>query len=327
MKRKDSEDFLGVEFEGTEIEILISEEESESYRETALLDKIADFSITNKDSIDYVKKYTDCLNELDQCYKDNYRHRYSVISKYVYSKNQAEQETSQYAAAGCEELMNDISADKLLSEEEKEMYVSKLVKIKDHIDLELFHENVQEKTAALLETKIREESKKMQEVSQKSAVQQREMKDAAEQLVSTQKKLDNTEMGYISTLGIFAGIVMAFSGLFSLTTNLFESLSKAPLSRTIFVFLVVAFAFMNLLFCMFYCIGKLLKRPVTSKCYISGEQCCADCEKENKCNGARRLLHKNRATIIVNIILLAAIFVSAMFVLFNEPIHRFIGVL
>lgn len=79
-------------------------------------------------------------------------------------------------------------------------------------------------------------------------------------LVYTQGKLDSMQKEYIAILGIFSAIVIAFVGEMTFSTSVLENAHKlGDIFTIIAVVAIVGLSFANILFSLFYFVGKIVR--------------------------------------------------------------------
>lgn len=61
----------------------------------------------------------------------------------------------------------------------------------------------------------------------------------------------------ITILGIFSAVVLAFSGMFTFSTSVLQSINSASIYRIVFVSLIIGLILFNLIFCLFYYLNCL----------------------------------------------------------------------
>lgn len=72
-------------------------------------------------------------------------------------------------------------------------------------------------------------------------------------------KLDNSQKEYITILGIFAAVVLAFTGGIAFSTSVLNNIAQASVYRTVFIALIIGLVLVNVLFGLFYYINLLVK--------------------------------------------------------------------
>lgn len=75
-----------------------------------------------------------------------------------------------------------------------------------------------------------------------------------------ESKLDNSQKEYIAILGIFAAVVLAFTGGIAFSTSVFNNIAQASFYRTIAMALIIGLVLMNVLFGLFYYINSLVDK-------------------------------------------------------------------
>jgi len=81
-----------------------------------------------------------------------------------------------------------------------------------------------------------------------------------EKLSDVESKLDNSQKEYISILGIFAAVVLAFTGGIAFSTSVLNNIAQASIYRMIGISLVIGLVLVNVLFGLFYYINSLVNK-------------------------------------------------------------------
>ncbi len=110
-------------------------------------------------------------------------------------------------------------------------------KLYDHINLEIARMSYFNQT----EMRTQEELKKVSETLSEIENNVCDMEDTIE-------KADEMQKQYITILGIFASIVLAFTGGIAFSTSVLENLAQASIYRTAFVAVVLSFALTNIIY-------------------------------------------------------------------------------
>lgn len=79
-------------------------------------------------------------------------------------------------------------------------------------------------------------------------------------ILEVDKKLNHSQKEYIAILGIFAAVVLAFTGGIAFSTSVLNNIAQASIYRTVFVALVIGLVLINVLFGLFYYINFLVGR-------------------------------------------------------------------
>lgn len=83
---------------------------------------------------------------------------------------------------------------------------------------------------------------------------------ASKDLDDARKEIANQQKDYISILGIFASVVLTFTGALTFSTSVFQNIAAASIYRTLVVSLVIGLVLVNILFGLFYYINKLTNK-------------------------------------------------------------------
>ena len=72
------------------------------------------------------------------------------------------------------------------------------------------------------------------------------------------KKIGNQQKEYIAILGIFAAVVLAFTGGISFSVSVFGNIAQASVYRIVIVTLVIGLVLVNILFGLYYYVNKIV---------------------------------------------------------------------
>ncbi|MCD8346799.1 MAG: hypothetical protein LUD16_02385, partial [Lachnospiraceae bacterium] len=75
---------------------------------------------------------------------------------------------------------------------------------------------------------------------------------------NTEEKISNQQKEYISILGIFAAVVLAFTGGTAFSSSVLESISLVSAYRVLIVALVIGLILVNILFGLFFYVNKIV---------------------------------------------------------------------
>lgn len=73
-------------------------------------------------------------------------------------------------------------------------------------------------------------------------------------------KLDHSQKEYITILGIFAAVVLTFTGGIAFSTSVLDNIAQASVYRILIVTLIMGLVLINVLFGLFYYVNKLVNR-------------------------------------------------------------------
>lgn len=83
-------------------------------------------------------------------------------------------------------------------------------------------------------------------------------------LSDVEDRLNNSQKEYISILGIFAAVVLAFTGGIAFSTSVLNNIAQASIYRTVGISLVIGLVLVNVLFGLFYYINSLVRKEKTN---------------------------------------------------------------
>lgn len=93
----------------------------------------------------------------------------------------------------------------------------------------------------------------------KKAQQIKEDYDKTEKkIIDVEQKINSAQKEYITILGIFASIVLAFTGGIAFSTSVLNNIAQASIYRTIIISLIIGLVLINILFGLFFYINKLV---------------------------------------------------------------------
>ncbi|PAF41442.1 hypothetical protein [Helicobacter sp. 11S03491-1] len=184
--------------------------------------------------------YQKVIIEAKNVYKDDYRHPYSLITTYIL-KNTTNDEDKERLSQNIRWMVsyiikNQDKKHKIKIEEDKKL-LTNLKKLEDHINLDFIHLRYYEEKFSTFNVSLEKQ------------------KESLKVLVTTNEKLENDlknqKNQYITILGIFASIVLAFVGVFTFSTSIFSNIDKSSIYRLIFVMAFIVCLFTNLLYFLF----------------------------------------------------------------------------
>lgn len=101
-------------------------------------------------------------------------------------------------------------------------------------------------------------NEKLQDIMRRINVLDAGVQKAQKHCDDTKEKLDNVQKEHIAILGIFAAVVLAFTGGIAFSTSVLNNIAQASIYRTIFVSLIIGFVLINVLIGLFYYINTLI---------------------------------------------------------------------
>lgn len=83
--------------------------------------------------------------------------------------------------------------------------------------------------------------------------------DIEKKLNKAEKKIESSQKEYIAILGIFAAIILAFTGGITFSTSVLENMHRSSIYRVVLVILLIGFTLVNILYLLFMFIDKLVR--------------------------------------------------------------------
>lgn len=110
-------------------------------------------------------------------------------------------------------------------------------KLYDHINLEIARMNYFKETEMRTETELQKVSETLAQVE-----------DNMKRMEDTVEMADDMQKQYITILGIFASIVLAFTGGIAFSTSVLENIASSSIYRTLLIAVVLAFVLTNVIY-------------------------------------------------------------------------------
>lgn len=198
------------------------------------------------------------LNSLLSFYYKNDRHRYSLISKYILENKIVDTEKISVILMNVDILIKYCTSNESLINKRIEdsrfdttnynfkEFIKQLKKLNDHLELEVSRANAFDKRQEFL--------------------LDRKTKEFAESVDRTKESLvkleDRLNTGFISILGIFSAIIIAFFGGISAVTNIFSGLTNPQIStwKIIFFGCLAGIIVFNIIFMFLYFLSKFVDK-------------------------------------------------------------------
>lgn len=249
------------------------------------------YSRCEKTEFDEILIMLDKIYLIDGEIDTNFRHEYSQISgKMKELCNYAEDEINPYDIQNISTNINGLY--EYAGTKNKE-YMQNLFKLKDHICLEIgrilysnsisdsivdakseLHIEIQKSMKEIKDITNRvEEAKniltdineKYEKINMAIVMSNQAMTDietkiqnSREDLEDSKKKIKSYQQESIAILGIFAAIVLAFTGGIAYTSSVLQNFNTGSIYRVLIVIILIGFVITNILFALFYYIDKLV---------------------------------------------------------------------
>ncbi len=218
------------------------------------------------------------VSRLDKLYRGGFRHFYSDISA-------ALQEIQKSNKAGPETIVTNLSRIKEKRLSEIKGFYKVLNKLLDHICLE----NSRMRSAEEIADRLLDNEDKTKTLKEQLEQSQKNYENLQSKTHGIQKqfqtKTDGIQKQFVAVLGIFASIIMVFSGGLSFTNATLSAIWNANIFKLIAVSLTVGLVLVDACYGLFYCLDPFMNSNDKSE--------------------------KSKLFWKINVILIVAIFVSA----------------
>lgn len=228
------------------------------------LDKLVD--------VEYVMLSDDSLStftqELCEIYADDeFRHSYSKISGNLekFSPDQRDSLSAHISAihTHASAFVKNQYSD---NADQQKNIINKISKLCDHIDLECLRIARIEKVEYIGKT-----------ASNELSAADGKLRETEARAAELESKVSGFQEQSIAILGIFAGLVVTFSGVIQFTSSSLSNLNDiSTLKITYFVCLSLFFLF-NIIFLLMYCISKISGSSIASNCKQRHCEKCKSC--------------------------------------------------
>lgn len=189
------------------------------------------------------------LKDLDNYIEDHERLLYSVISKIVYSAAEKELEA----------LEGNVRALLHIAVSKKHPNKKVLMKLYDHLQLALSQFVVSTKLRAELESEISRLNSETEEIQINVTTAENQLKKIEKDIKDTQKDIKDTQKDYITILGIFASLVLAFAGGMAFNTSVLQYMHESSIYKVVFVLILLMQSTLHLVYLLFDFIYKIYK--------------------------------------------------------------------
>lgn len=135
-------------------------------------------------------------------------------------------------------------------------------KLYDHVNLDIariaYSDGADKKVSG--ESSIENLQSQIHSIEQKAQKIKKDSDASLKKINAVERKLDNSQKEYITILGIFASIVLAFTGGLSFSASVLTNISQTNIYRTILIVLFIGLVLINILFGLFYYINSLINK-------------------------------------------------------------------
>lgn len=264
--------------------------------------------------------------ELKDIYSGEFRHSYSEIFPLVTKVFTDKNYNAEFLINNLALIRGFAEKDYLQTESEfgkKELVA--VIKLCDHINLELARLNYSTKLHSDLETtqKVLSESTKRNSEMQEALKQSQEalkssqaaLDESTQKLNDAQNKLANTQGQVVAILSIFAAIVISFAGGISLLGSALSSVANAPILKLLLVVFAAGLILVDAVTALIYTVSRIVGKNIYAKCVR--EDCT--CEKKGKplCNSLKKLMKRLPFVFWINIVLIGLLVITTALYILN----------
>lgn len=201
-------------------------------------------------------KINEILNDLVEIYReDDYRHRYDEIARIIISKHTNITQTGETdSLVKVSENLHDVYERAKNNKDINKEILKKIEKLFVHVNLECI--------------RLRNFNDNFNRVSEAIKDYDEKMKHLKQEEQDIKESLEKQQTQYITILGIFASIVLAFVGGLTFSNSVLANIDKASIYRLIFVISFIALFIGNILYYLFDFLSKIaIRQKEEVPCY------------------------------------------------------------
>ena len=204
-----------------------------------------------------------------KCDKENFRHFYSDIFAVLTLIDGDSEIGSLDILAQNMEAIKDGYIPKNMDENKKLIDISKeIIKLYDHTNLEIARINYTKTMAHETLSELAKTKKMVADLESDVELSQRNIKKMTDDIIKenneTKEMQKEMQKEYISILGIFASIVLAFTGGMAFSSSVLENIHKASAYRIVLLAFIIGIVFYNLIWVLLDFIrginGKVIRK-------------------------------------------------------------------
>lgn len=228
---------------------------------TNLIKKIA---INTKLDDKTLNIYKEKFKEIYSC---DYRHEYSKITEVLFQIEGSEERA--FLSGKIKDIGNSI--------EDKDLK-RRVLKLWDHINLE----NIRLEKLKKISNEANNAFEEVSKIKQKYSELEKLADTVDSKIKDMDKDIDNSTSKSITILGIFSGIVMAFTGGLSFIASSLQNMSQVSIYRLVLVIILLSMSIFDIIFMFMYMIGRFTNSYIGGTCNCKNriEGCKS---KKNKC--------------------------------------------
>ncbi len=248
-------------------------------RQKRLSDKI--YFLSKKTLDKENEEHIRVIQELMMIYKDGFRHSYSdffpILIK-IFSDDDEGNES--YLLENLQIIREFLEQQYTVGNKDYQVVYSQVIKLCDHLNLQMSQMDYFEQTKGLLQVKS-EEMEKVKKALEKAT---KDADDAGKQLGKARKEAASLKTEMVTVLSIFAAIIMALAGGFNLLGSVIPAICGTDqYEMLVLTTIICGLIIYDTLFLMMYLVGKMTNRNIFSKCKEE------ECTCEERCWWLRRI--------------------------------------
>lgn len=241
-----------------------------------------------------IKKVTIDLVKL---YQNNFRHNYSGVFPIIVKI--AKDDTPyniDYLSNNLETLRSFVESDHVSGKNEFTSLYYNLEKLCDHLNLEIGRWSY-----------YSQNEHKIEDIEVKNRTLNEEMQSTVTKLDEANKKADSMQTDIIAVLSIFSGIVISFSGGFTLLGSVMTAVNEAVhYEAVVLVAIISGMVIFNTIFLLMYLVGKITDRNIYARCKSK------ECSCENPCKGIKKIQKRLPYIFYFNLICVIGIVIDCL---------------
>lgn len=167
---------------------------------------------------------------------ENFRHKYSQITSYLLTiKKENKNEAFGFISHNISKIYNEINEDSTLKQQ--------ILKLSDHINLEI----LRIKDINTFKKEFQQAEKNLKKTKTKIKKMECEAKETIKEISNLNDEVKSSRKEYITILGIFASIILAFVAGLTFTNSVLSNINNGSIYRLLFITSLIGFFITNML--------------------------------------------------------------------------------
>ena len=167
---------------------------------------------------------------------ENFRHKYSQITSYLLTiKKENKNEAFGFISHNISKIYNEINEDSTLKQQ--------ILKLSDHINLEI----LRIKDINTFKKEFQQAEKNLKKTKTKIKNMECEAKETIKEISNLNDEVKSSRKEYITILGIFASIILAFVAGLTFTNSVLSNINNGSIYRLLFITSLIGFFITNML--------------------------------------------------------------------------------